>query len=135
MNRFHLREFETKSGQRRKYKFTPVNRKPKPKLPKIKDPHTEERPAVFSEESLGLCKTLATLNEKTDPRPLLSRVVNDSERVDSKGGGGAHIAYPNASGHISRECGVTVNGNVPVGEVVVMYAHNAPPPKDDVEEA
>ena len=50
------------------------------------------------------------------------------EAIDSKGGGGAHAQ---AGGHICRELGVTINGNVKVTKVVTMYAHNAPPSSDE----
>ena len=131
MNKFHLRNFETELGQKRLYKFAPKNRKPKPKLPKIKEPTSDEMRPVFSEGNLDVFRTLAAINAKTDPRILCSRVVNDAERIDSRGGGGAHSL---CGGHIHRELGVTINGHVPVGEVVVMYAHNAEPTMDSDEE-
>ena len=131
MNKFHLREFETKSGQNRRYKFAPLNRNKKPKLPAVKDPVSTETPPVFSDLAMASVEPLAKLNCKADPRIFMSRVVKDAESIDSHGGGGAHAI---AAGHICRELGVTINGNVKTHEVTAMYAHNAPPGKDPEEE-
>lgn len=45
------------------------------------------------------------------------------EQIDSKGASGPHVS---PGGHISRELGITMNGNIKVNPLQTMYIHSSP---------
>jgi hypothetical protein len=96
-------------------------------LPKVEKLTNPDLPAVFSPEQLKVTRSLDHVGFKSDPRVIIARVARDAAVIDSKGAG---KPYAVVGGHISRELGITVNGSIPVGKVITMYAHNAPGSKD-----
>ena len=100
-------------------------------LPHIDETNYKEPdlPAIFSDEHFTSDLVTSLTDSKMDSRVRTSRVVQDAMvPVDARAARAAHL---DPGGHISRAKGITINGEVKVKPMKVMYAHGGSDNKVD----